>query len=431
MEIKSLKAAILTNEDGINIAPQTVTRLVYDQDGRNVEEVLTEIKNTSNEVLSTKVDVIEATFDGQSIFNLKYPVDNYDITKFPIVIIARNEVLKKDYYQINENYPNDDQLLINTSIIPAFDKGESIIVIYHYSNTIFNGSVVNAGTVNGAYIQVGEAPTDTELADPSVYFDFKNSQIVYYSNGVKQYFDIGISEMIKAYSTITSEVNSVQISIDNYDTNLDSLMVYENGVFIAEDVYYTIDDNLVMRKTDGTNWIASLDDPITFDFVVYKRIRNYKNRIMDGTIEFGKLGTDLQLLLTELREREIALEDTLSIKSTSAANYSFFTENYTTSSSRSFYISISDDSIGFNKLDSNLQKLLTDIQNGVVSAEKNVSIATSEDYMDVSKLSKSFLMNIPDGSITLEKLDLELQRLINELTNRLSVINNALTLDNK
>ena len=120
---KSLRPALLTNEDGIDVAPLTIAKQVFsdmdldngnltqedvDKNVKDVETILEELKNTSNVVLSTKVQVVESTFDGQCIFNIEYPIENYDIEQFPITVFARRtkggipEYIPADNYIINQ-----------------------------------------------------------------------------------------------------------------------------------------------------------------------------------------------------------------------------------------------------------------------------------------------------------------------------------------
>lgn len=317
MDVKSLVPGILQNEDGMYIAPVSTTNMVYTKDNEKVEDVLKEIKNTSNTVLYTKVQIIEATFEGQSIFNLKYPIDNYDITKFPVLVITRKHrgedfvEIPSDYYKINQNYPNDDQILFNTSKVDAFKKNENVIVIYHYSDTIYNGSVMNAETINNTYVSFEKPAAGQQLPDPSVYFDFPGSQIIYYSNGVINYFPIGASQIVRATSTITSTTQEIPINIEGYNPDEDTLIVYENNIYIAEESYYVIDEELKMRKKNNIVWNATSYDPITFDFLVYKRSKGIKvgdtaksswsNNINDGTVSMDKLSLDLQETIKNLQ----------------------------------------------------------------------------------------------------------------------------------
>lgn len=318
MDIKKLVPALLEDEDGNYLAPMSSTSTVFTDDNETVDQVLKNVKNTSNTILYTEVQILEATFDQQSIFNLKYPIENYDLSKFPIIILSRLKTgeavtrLPSDYYQINQNYPNDDQLLINTTKVEPFKKGETAIAIYHYSDTIYNGSVINADTINNTYINIGAPGNGEELPDPSVYFDFEGSQIIYHNDGVTTYFPIGSSQILRTSTTITSTTQEISVDIEGYNPAEDSLVIYENNTYIGEGTYYTVDKNLKMHKLNNVVWNATSYDPITFDFMVYKRSKGLKigtdssytgnSNINDGTISMAKLTLDLQNTIKDLQK---------------------------------------------------------------------------------------------------------------------------------
>ena len=333
---KELRPAILVNQDGIEVAPQTVAKHVFtdieENEIKDVEEVLEELKNSSNTILYTKVQVIEAAFDGQCIFNLKYPIENYDIEKFPIVVFARTkkggvpEYIPSDYYRINQNYPNEDQLLFNTNKVEDFNKGESFSVIYHYSDTIYQGSTVNADLINNIFLNIGKPDPGQELLNKSVYFDFDNSQIIYYDNGETKYFPIGTNKIIKHRITINSTTQEIPVNFDDYNPLEDTLVVYENNTYVPEGEYYTIDENLIMRKVNNIVWAATSYDPINFDFMIYKRssgIQGVNQSYQPGSgssvgsipnysVTKDKLSLDLQQTIEELQAEVQALKEALS-----------------------------------------------------------------------------------------------------------------------
>ena len=332
---KQLRPAILTNQDGIDVAPLTTANNVFSQtdeeEVKNVEEILEELKNSSNTVLYTKVQVIESTFDGQCIFNLKYPVENYDIEKFPIVVFARTqkggipEYIPSDFYRINNNYPNDDQLLFNTNKVEEFNKGESFAVIYHYSDVIYKGSSINADLINNIFLTLGKPEPGQELLNKSVYLDFDNSQIIYYDNGETKYFPIGSNKIIKHRITIEQSTQEIPVNFDDFNPLEDTLVVYENNTYVPEGEYYTIGEDLIMRRTHNIVWSATSYDPINFDFVIYKRSsgiqginQNYQPgnggvaSVPNNSITENKLSLELQQTINEMKAEIEALKQAIS-----------------------------------------------------------------------------------------------------------------------
>ena len=347
---KSLRPALLTNEDGIDVAPLTIAKQVFsdmDLDGnltqedvnknvKDVETILEELKNTSNVVLSTKVQVVEATFDGQCIFNIEYPIENYDIEQFPITVFARRtkggipEYIPADNYIINQNYPNDDQILFNTNKVEEFNKGESFAIIYHYANTIYRGSTVNADLIYNIYVSLGRPGECQEVLKNSVYLDFDNSQIIYYdADGKPQYFPIGTDKLIQHRITIESNAPEIKLNFEDYNPLEDTLVVYENNTYVPMGEYYVIDENMVMRKTNNIIWVASSYSPINFDFLIYKRSSGIQvsteiynpstsgsgsGDVPNYSITKDKLSVDLQQTIDELQTRIATLESLINNK---------------------------------------------------------------------------------------------------------------------
>lgn len=316
--ITELEPVILT-EGGVSIAPTTVTSHVYDPEtGKNVDDILTEILEGNTIILFTKTLVLEATYDGQCVFNLTYPIENYNIEEFPIIVMIRNQEVNRDYYTVNINENATDQLIINNAKITPLKTGETVVVIFHYADKVYNGAIVNAHTINNITIIDDQPSAGSTIPDNTIFFDFANSQITYYRNGVTSHFKIGSIDIIRASYTINTNTTSFPITIPGYDTTADTLLIYENSTYIAKDSYYTIDAGMNMRKTSGLPWLADANNPIIFDFVVYKNATgNLKDNptpsvnvvIPSGTIDKSKLTPELQTYMDEIKT---AADDVLS-----------------------------------------------------------------------------------------------------------------------
>lgn len=320
VDIENLEKVVLTQE-GHSLSPVTTGDVVFDiPSGKSVEDLIENLKNTSTNVILTKTLVLEAKYEGQFIFPIEYPIEGYDIEKFPIVVLraidGNIQEIKRDEYLINSNEDTDDQLIFNTAKQQPFYKGENCVLIFHYSTTIHNGSNVNADTINNTFVIFGSPEEGVDYPDNTVFFDFQNQYIYYFNNGTKHSIKIGATEIETYTKTITSNTQSVQIDAPGYNSAEDDLIIYENGIVIDRDEYYTIDDQLVMRKINNIIWEASLAAPITFSFVIYKNARtqpagtNGSSVIVvpDNSISADKLSPELKTYIEEVTEAAKDLE---------------------------------------------------------------------------------------------------------------------------
>lgn len=77
----------------------------------------------------------------------------------------------------------------------------------------------------------------------------------------------------KSTSTFTSSTDSVNINIEGFDSETDTLLVYLNSVYLDEGSDYMIDKetNTITNITDG-EWISSESAPSIFNFIAFCNI---------------------------------------------------------------------------------------------------------------------------------------------------------------
>ena len=88
----------------------------------------------------------------------------------------------------------------------------------------------------------------------------------------------GVTIPIFHREVITLATNNIDISATGYNQNKDTLLVFQNSVFISKDEEYTISGTTI-TKTDG-NW--EIDDII--DFVVFKTVEENPDLLYTGSI---------------------------------------------------------------------------------------------------------------------------------------------------
>ena len=124
----------ILSKNGDYIAPKTLASAVYMNDGSRLSASLDRNHIT---VTRTKAIYVEAEIDRQKVFNIPYPISNYDFGRNHISIIIRGSLTETDKYVIN-----NDKLILNSTIEPL-NKGEVVLFIFYYTTILdLNDNVV-------------------------------------------------------------------------------------------------------------------------------------------------------------------------------------------------------------------------------------------------------------------------------------------------
>lgn len=285
------------NKKGINYAPKTLASMVYTNDGNTVEDVLRNIVDTEDKkvLLYTRTEHVVATTYGQRVFTIPFPIPNYDLAKFPMLIIYKDKVLSGSQYSIS-----NDQVILNNNV-DGLDKDEILTFIFHY-NVVLHNESINAESVNNVRFFVGDKePYPKRVTD--VWFDTVKQE-------VKQYTEEGKWKVIVRNTlaedypfnilknTIFLSENStyVEIGIPGYDRTTDTLMVYNNSVYIEEAKDYTISaDNNYIIRTNGETWNGHIQTNV-FNFVVFKSTNpNNKAQIIKKSLSVDYSTSEIPL----------------------------------------------------------------------------------------------------------------------------------------
>lgn len=116
---------------------------------------------------------------------------------------------------------------------------------------------------------------------------------------------------------ITTDTNTVPISIDGFDKNTDTLLVYINSTYIEEVEDYRVVDNSNIEKVEGL-WYGTQDETI-FNFVVVKltnpqtlSVDNLKSNEIEVTElvkKIDKYESTIELLLKKVSDLESRLNN--------------------------------------------------------------------------------------------------------------------------
>ncbi len=270
--MEELIPSTLTKE-GKNIAPRTLASLVYTNNGENVEDVLKGMITDDRKVLLyTRTEHVVATIYGQRVFNIPFPIPNYDLAKFPMLVIYKDRILSPSNYAIS-----NDQIILSNNI-DALDRDEILTFVFHY-NIVLSNENLNAESINNVRFFVGNNPPYPQY-ETDVWFDTDKLEVKQYTNGKwKIIVKSSIYEdypffITKNTNIIEEHTTYVEIGIPGFDPTKDTLFVYENSVYLEEREDYTIsaDGNYIVNMMDS--WIGSKEDPVIFNFVVFKSVNN-------------------------------------------------------------------------------------------------------------------------------------------------------------
>lgn len=259
-------------QNSIHLAPKTLASQVYTNDGRQVQNVIDEMLTEDKKiVLYTKTEHVEVERDGQTVFRIPFPISNYDLDKFPVLIFLNNVLIPSKYYAISI-----DQLILSNTY-PMLHKGDLLTFIFHYNVTI-TGNIVDATSVNNVrYFTGPREPYDKMATD--VWFDTVNKSVKQY-DGVEWQIIVKNEEfkidIAKSTYNLNSSSTFIPIGIDRFNSATDLMFVFENSTYIEEGEDYTIDGTNIVRANQEI-WYGDLEETV-FNFIVF---RNVKQTNMD------------------------------------------------------------------------------------------------------------------------------------------------------
>jgi len=303
---------MVIENNGIKYAPKTLAQYIYMNDGSTLQSNIESLmKKGSKVILRCDTKHVQLKYDKQKLIDIPYPIPNYDIYTFPILVILRKEKLDIDVYALGK-----DQLILSDSIIDANKKDDVVTFIFVYAETLSDSSL-DCESINGVRIFKGandlalDLRQDKDLMINTTYGEIKewcfNTQEwkVLFSNRKR------LVKRIENIETFTKPTNYVNINIPGFDSEKDSLKVTKNGIELDESVDYFISgDNTFIKPPTGNTW--DVTDKTTFKFVVYKNLplTTYDEYDNDNFNENEIV--NLKSELGGLRSEVLALKDIIS-----------------------------------------------------------------------------------------------------------------------
>lgn len=237
ISVKEMKPVVL-RENGVNIAPRTLMKQVFTEDGRTLEEIIKNRGLDRHTFIFRKYVTLEAEQDHQKVFTIPYPIEGYDIKKFPIdVIFGNNEWITPNHYSISR-----EQMVFDDVFAARILKGNLVTLVFYYTETIPFGEHINAHTINGRYVVFSnEEPPEARPGD--IWFNLKDKLgLEKTTTGWKDILNPEDIDVITSNIRMASGVMEIPINLD-FDKTKDAIEVYRNGVFYAESLDYKVSDD--------------------------------------------------------------------------------------------------------------------------------------------------------------------------------------------
>ena len=219
-----------------------------------IEEILKNYQPTieggvvvsTTEVINTTAIVDTAT-NSVSLTGLKSVVENDD---FLVVHYNSTHLIEG----IDYNLSSDRSKIVKVSGY----WNESNTAGCTFSFDLFKLNTSYENSIDGSWIK-----------DGTITWNKLNSDI---QNKILQDQD-GVGNIVKLQNVvnISQSVNQVDIGIESYEANIDSMFVYRNGLLLAEGQDYEIINNSSIKKLGSGNWNEE-PDTCEFVFVVLKSI---------------------------------------------------------------------------------------------------------------------------------------------------------------
>lgn len=381
----TLTPGIITKR-GKKIAPATTTGQVFDEDGRDLKTVLDDFEKTKT-IRDTRT--VKALTNNQNAFSIPYPISPYDLEDNIMIISYNGQIQEEDTY----TFSPDKNIVYLTIDIPINDL---VTFDFFYSDSTRK---MNANTVNNIRIFLNKPDTPIKT---DVVLNFYERRIQQY-DGIK-WVDLGIAHgMIfkRSVTTLTANANTIQINIDGYDKNNDSLMVFQNSTFL-DDVDYAISDDSKSIQNAGGQWEASVDEPTTVSILCLKNVPTLEGKfsgvdILDNTIPLSALSEDVRNKIN----RNFATQSDLTEAITD--NNDNILGNVASNLNKLEYLAgaVDNDPLFSEKIKSSIDQMREDINNLIYDVRNLIIInVTTEDNQSVIGQNITVINNLTDEHTT-------------------------------
>lgn len=259
---------VTLKKNGKSVAPVTIAKEVYTCDGDNIENKIKNlIYKDRKSILYTKTEHVIAVLDGQKVFDIPFPIPNYDLNVHPMIVVHNDKII-----QTNDITISKSQIILSTNL-EGLAQGDILTFIFHYTVTV-DCEGLNAESINNVRFYVGEHKPHNSR-DTDVWFDTSSQSVKQFTDGEWRVIVKGSAVddypfyILKGTTTLEHDSTYVEIGIPGFNPNTDTLLVYLNSIYLEDFEDYTISSNSNHIISTGEIWKGSIE-PVVFNFVVFK-----------------------------------------------------------------------------------------------------------------------------------------------------------------
>ena len=198
----------------------------------------------------------------------------------------------------------NDTVTVNNSVtevslgnlVGKISSSDKLIV--HYNSThLMEGVDYKVNSEGTRIVKLTEGSWNESGEQALFAFElFKNVESV---NGNEIVVDTKLTSIVNNMM-VTAPTTEVEIGVEGFDKNSDTLLVFKNGVIMVEGVDYNVNEDNTKIISINEVWNESNVEEYGITFVVFKEVVIYDESI--GGITMGMLGSDVRETLNNLTE---------------------------------------------------------------------------------------------------------------------------------
>ena len=198
----------------------------------------------------------------------------------------------------------NDTLTINSAVtevslgnlVGKISSSDKLIV--HYNSThLMEGVDYEVNSEGTGIVKLTEGSWNESGEQALFAFElFKNVESV---NGNEIVVDTKLTSIVNNMM-VTAPTTEVEIGVEGFDKNSDTLLVFKNGVIMVEGVDYNVSEDNTKIISINEVWNESNVEEYGITFVVFKEVVVYDEAT--GGITMGMLGSDVRETINNLTE---------------------------------------------------------------------------------------------------------------------------------
>ena len=198
----------------------------------------------------------------------------------------------------------NDTVTVNNSVtevslgnlVGKISSSDKLIV--HYNSThLMEGVDYEVNSEGTSIVKLTEGSWNESGEQALFAFElFKNVESV---NGNEIVVDTKLTSIVNNMM-ITAPTTEVEIGVEGFDKNRDTLLVFKNGVIMVEGVDYNVSEDNAKIISINEAWNESNVEEYGITFVVFKEVVVYDEST--GGITMGMLGSDVREIINNLTE---------------------------------------------------------------------------------------------------------------------------------